>query len=65
MAKPDKKFPVSSESEACEILELSIEQIELLTRAFRVIDEVCSERAEVSADHESVEQEGYEEILLH
>jgi len=32
-------------SDACEIIELAIGDLEMLTRAFRVIQDVCEERS--------------------
>ena len=35
------RTPEEQKIEACEIIELAIDELELLTRAFTVIEEVC------------------------
>jgi len=47
--------PATNEDEVFEIIELAIDEIDLLTRAFKVIGEVCDElrNPEVSLDSPS------------
>ncbi len=57
------KHTVTNEAEACEIIELALDELELLTRAFQVIDDVCKELNCSEAQGASAREESKEEIL--
>ena len=52
MEKPVKAPQKSSESEALELLETAILEINTLARAFEIIDEACQEAKEESVSFE-------------
>jgi hypothetical protein len=56
MAKSSKS--VTNESEAFEIIELALNEIDLLARAFSLIDEACT------ADEEEVAESDWDELSL-
>ena len=51
-----QKKPLSvTDDNCCEVIELAIDEIELLTRTFTLINEVCAEKMEELVD--SIEDE--------
>ncbi len=53
------------ESEALEIIEVAINDIDTLTRAFKVIDAVCSEQNKKHKSHDKVLSKRESSILFH
>lgn len=41
MARPSKELTASNETEACEIIELTINDLDSLTRAFEMLADIC------------------------
>ena len=51
MSKPQKEISVTDENEAFEMIELSCNELDQLTKAFKVIEEMCAElTSEVEAE---------------
>ena len=50
MAKPAKEQVVESRDDVCEIIELAIDDIDTLTRAFEMISAVCAELSTPAID---------------
>ena len=58
MSKKSKQ-EVGTESETLEVIELAIEDMEVLARAFRFIDDLCREaNAEAEQEQEELPPEG-------
>ena len=58
-----KKSLPANEENCCEIIELAIDDIELLTRTFNLIGEVCAEGMESLVD-EIAPEKNAEKIVL-
>ena len=62
MTKKVDAQSASNETEAFEMIELAIEDMEVLTRAFELIDSLCHE---ANTGEEEEEIESTRQILLH
>ena len=61
MSKEVKAPETTSQDDAFEIIELAIDQVELLTRAFSVIEEVCTQMNQP----EILLSENIDEVTVH
>lgn len=61
MSKEIKVDAVNDENEACEVIELAVEEIELLTKAFNLITDVLENRSE----RHTCTGANEEKVLLH
>ena len=59
MARPAKENSVTNETEACEIIELTINDLDSLTRAFEMLADICV--AAMPAQEESE----HPKVMLH
>lgn len=53
MSHSTKKSEVLTEQDAFEVIEMAIDDLDLLTRAFQVISEVCQQEEQEQDDVES------------
>ena len=56
------KITVTDETDACEIIELAVEEIELLTKAFNMITDVLEARSQSEIVAEEIADE---KVLVH
>jgi hypothetical protein len=61
MSKEFKFDITNEENEACEVIELAVEEIELLTRAFNLITDVLESRP----DTHTLESDQERKVFLH
>lgn len=65
MSKVTKQDSQVSEENICEVIELASADIELLARAFRLIDSACAERVGEIVDELDWEQELADSPVIH
>jgi hypothetical protein len=61
MSKEFKFDITNEENEACEVIELAVEEIELLTKAFNLITDVLESRP----DRNTLESDEERKVFLH
>lgn len=63
MAKDIKQDEIRNEKEACEIIELALDDLDVLTRVFGLISEICSETESGKKDDFLLQGAWQEELL--
>ena len=64
MAKEFKQSEINDEKDACEIIELALNDLDALTRAFELISEICSDQKSSEPQDFVLEGEWREELLM-
>lgn len=59
MARPAKEITATNETEACEIIELTINDLDSLTRAFEMLADICV------ATNPTEDKEQHPKLMLH